>query len=113
MKTNTRNKKISLLIVSITGIFLLSTLSEPSVPSGFSLIQGENQVFHQVSLIDVVAAIAADFLALAIIVLPLPIFHRAYHRIGVGAKIRRAVAYVTYVIEPKMKTAESMLLYLA
>ena len=57
MKTNTRNKKISLLIVSITGIFLLSTLSEPPVSSGFSLIQGENNVFNQVSLIDVVAAI--------------------------------------------------------
>lgn len=113
MKTNTRNKKISLLIVSVTGIFLFSALYEPSVSSEVPFIQEQNQVFHQVSLIDFIAAVSADFLALSIMVLPLPVFHRAYHRIGVGARIRRAVAYVTYVIEPKMKTAESMLLYLA
>lgn len=65
------------------------------------------------SLLDVVSALAADFLALAFAVLPLPVFHRIHHALKWRATVRRAFNYVTYVIEPKMKPAESMLLYLA
>lgn len=113
MNMSIKKKKIPLLTACIAGIFLFSVWYAPLVSSEISFIQGEKEAFHQLSLVDIVAAVAADFLALAIMVLPLPVFHRAYRHIGVGAKIRRAVAYVTYVIEPKMKTAESFLLYLA
>ena len=103
---------------SIAFIFLLATTGIPggSETTWFALPTfsvTSTEVTDTLTLLDFVAVLASDFLALAILILPLPAFHRAYHHIGLAMKVRRALAYVTYVVEPKFKTAEAMLMYLA
>lgn len=98
-----------LLVASVVAVSVVS----PGGEWGMTALSRATENAAHVSLLDLSATLSADFLALAIALLPLPVFHRIHERIQIGTRVRRMVAYITYVIEPKFKNVESLLLNMA
>lgn len=106
---------LPIALLSVVFFFLLTVAS----PSGAfwdeatqftSPLAGFSQALTMTELVFI---LEADFLAFAVLVLSMPTLHRMYDHVGVGVRVKHALTYITYVVEPKFKKLESMLLYLA
>lgn len=93
-----------LTIASPTGTFWNEASQFVSPLAGFS---------QALTMTELVFILEADFLAFAVLILSMPTLHRMYDHVGVGVRVKHALTYITYVVEPKFKKLESMLLYLA
>lgn len=116
---NYHSKKAGVLLpialLSVVFFFLL-TVASPTGVFWSEMTQITSPIVNlsqALTLTELIFVLEADFLAFAILILSMPTLHRMYDHVGVGVRVKHALTYITYVVEPRFKKLESMLLYLA
>lgn len=96
--------------------FFLLTIASPTGVFWSEMTQFTSPIVNtsqDLTLTELIFVLEADFLAFAVLILSMPTLHRMYDHVGVGVRVKHALTYITYVVEPRFKKLESMLLYLA
>lgn len=116
MNNRTSQANVGLPIALMSALlFLLLTVASPMGTFWYdstSFLVPMN-VTQELSLAELIFVIESDFLAFGVLMLFLPAFEKIFTHESIGVRVKHALSYITYVIEPRFKKFESILLYLA